>query len=64
MSTPLPTLPRLLYTVPEVAEMCGFSPSHVYELVASGTLPSLRSGRAVRVPSDRLTQWIDEHLEG
>jgi excisionase family DNA binding protein len=56
-------LPRLLYTVSEVATMTGLSTAYVYQLVASGALPSLRIGRSVRVASDRLTQWIEDQTK-
>jgi excisionase family DNA binding protein len=31
-----------------------------YVLLANGTLPSIRIGKSVRVPLDKLRQWIEE----
>jgi excisionase family DNA binding protein len=52
---------RLLVRVTEAAEMCGISRSLAYGLVASGTWPSVRFGRAVRVPLGALNRWIEEN---
>jgi excisionase family DNA binding protein len=49
----------LLVTVDEVAEMLNLSRSKTYEMVASGQLPSVRFGRAVRVPLRALISQID-----
>lgn len=56
-------LPRLLYRVSEVSAMTALSESYVYELIASGALPSLRVGRSVRVPAEWLGRWIDEQIK-
>ncbi len=53
--------PRLLVRVTEAAEMCGISRSLAYGLVASGTWPSVRFGRAVRVPLAALNKWIEDN---
>jgi excisionase family DNA binding protein len=50
---------RLLYRPREVADITGMALSYVYRLIASGELPSLRHGRLVRVPADKLRDWID-----
>lgn len=52
------TLPRILYTVSEVAEMTAYSPSYVYESIAKGELVAVRKGRSVRVAADALERWI------
>jgi excisionase family DNA binding protein len=54
---------RLLLRPAEAAEAIGVSRSRVYELLASGELPSIRVGRTVRVPVAALHAWINEHLK-
>jgi excisionase family DNA binding protein len=50
---------KLLLRPIEAAEAIGIGRSKVYELLASGELPSIRIGSSVRVPIDRLREWID-----
>jgi excisionase family DNA binding protein len=45
----------------EVAERLRLSRSATYQLIASGQLPVLRIGRAVRVPASALEAWIAEN---
>jgi excisionase family DNA binding protein len=54
---------RLLLRPVEAAEAIGIGRSKVYELLASGELPSLRIGGSVRVPVDALKAWIARQLE-
>lgn len=49
---------RLLLRPIEAAEAIGVGRSKVYELLASGELPSVRIGCSVRVPVDSLRAWI------
>lgn len=45
----------------EVAEAIGIGRSKVYELLASGDLPSIRIGRSsVRVSVEELREWIEQ----
>ncbi|WP_198950174.1 excisionase family DNA-binding protein [Kineosporia sp. A_224] len=46
------------FTVPQVAEMLGFSVSKTKMLVISGELRSLKAGRSRRV----LPEWVDEYV--
>jgi len=50
---------RLLLRPVEAAEAIGIGRSKVYELLAKGELPSVRIGGAVRVPVDRLKEWVE-----
>lgn len=43
-------------------EAVGIGRSKVYELLASGDLPSIRIGGSVRVPVDALRAWIERQL--
>jgi excisionase family DNA binding protein len=54
---------RLLLRPTEAAEAIGIGRSKVYELLASGELPSIRIGASVRVPVDALRAWIDRQLD-
>lgn len=42
------------YTVPEVAEILRLKRSHTYKLIRQGVIPSVRLGRFIRVPADKL----------
>jgi excisionase family DNA binding protein len=41
-------------------ELLDISRSTGYAMIASGELPSVRIGRAVRVPVDALKQWVKQ----
>ena len=56
-------VPALL-TVAEVAAALRFSRGHVYELVRSGNLRAVRTGRAVRIPAGALAEWQTRHRTG
>ncbi len=47
-----------LLRVSEVAEALNIGRSKAYELVATGQLPALRVGRAVRVRPEAVVDWI------
>jgi len=47
-----------LLSVRQVAAFLGVSTATVYKLCASGDLPSVRVGAALRVSRDGLTRWI------
>jgi excisionase family DNA binding protein len=55
---------RLAYRVAEAAAMVGISRSKMYELIAAGTMPTIRIGTAVRVPADALRAWIQQQIVG
>jgi excisionase family DNA binding protein len=48
----------LLLRVDEAAARLGLARSTVYQLLADGTLPVVRIGRAVRVPIAALDAWV------
>ena len=50
---------QLLLTVMEAAQRLGIGRSLMYELLASGRIPSIRVGRLRRVPCHALTEFID-----
>lgn len=47
-----------LLRVEEAARILGIGRTKAYELVAAGAIPTLRIGRAVRVPRTALFVWI------
>lgn len=49
----------LLLRVEEAARMLRLGRATVYMLVSRGELPSVRIGRAVRVPAEALRRWIE-----
>ena len=51
---------RLLLRPVEAAAAIGISRSKLYELLAAGELPCVRIGTSVRVPVDKLREWINE----
>lgn len=50
---------RIGLTVEEAAELLGISRAFAYELVADGTLPSLRLRRRIVVPRSALLRMLD-----
>ena len=53
---------QLLLRPAEVAKLLAIGRTRAYELIARGTLPSIRLGSSVRVPADALTDWIARQL--
>jgi excisionase family DNA binding protein len=51
---------RLLLCIPEVAEVLGIGRTKIYEMIATGELPTVRFGRAVRVSVNTLQKWVAE----
>lgn len=45
----------------EAANAMGIGRSHVYELIRSGELPSVRLGKAIRIPVSALRAWIERN---
>lgn len=54
---------KLLLTIPEVAHRLGLGRSFTYQLVMSGEIPSIKLGRARRVPVTALEEFIAARLE-
>lgn len=54
----------LLLHVSEAAEMLGLSRSKIYEMAAAGVIPSVRMGRALRIPREDLLAWIARNTRG
>lgn len=55
--------PKLLYTANEVIAATGLSRTKVYALIANGEIPSIKIGASIRVPADKLREWIHAQLK-
>ena len=53
-----------LLKVAEVAQILNVSDSHVYRLIKSGELPSVRMGRSLRVKPADLDEYISNKTQG
>jgi excisionase family DNA binding protein len=53
---------RMLYRPAEAADAIGVSRARAYELIAAGTIPSIRIGSSIRVPVEALREWIGRQL--
>lgn len=51
---------KLALRVEEACKLVGIGKTKGYELCATGQWPTIRIGRAVRVPVDGLKRWMDE----
>jgi excisionase family DNA binding protein len=56
-------LQKILYKVPEVAEMLSLGPSTVYEMIERGELKGTRIGRSVRVSASAIADWAERAAE-
>jgi excisionase family DNA binding protein len=54
---------KLLLTVPEAAAALGISRSKLYQLIAAGTVRSVRIDGSRRVPVESLTTYIHRLME-
>ena len=55
---------KLCITVPQAARSLCISPAKAYLLALSGELPTIKFGRAVRVPVDELKRWVTASATG
>lgn len=54
---------NLTYTVLEAASVLRLSRAKVYQLIEREGLPTVRFGRAIRVPVDSLQDWLRERIQ-
>jgi len=50
----------LLLTISQLAQRLGLSRTHVYKLITTDGLPTVRFGRAVRISLASLQKWLEE----
>jgi len=64
MKTPVED--HLLLTVRQASKLIQLAPNSVYALInrPKNPLPSIRVGRAIRVPAAALNQWVEEQTRG
>lgn len=60
LTVPSEPAPEVL-TVKDVADQLRFSTGHVYELVRSGRLRSIRDRRTIRITPEALAEWRTVH---
>jgi excisionase family DNA binding protein len=53
-------LDRLLLRPTEAAEAIGIGRSKIYQLLARGEIPSVRIDGVLRVPIDKLREWVKQ----
>ena len=53
-----PTVPAVLYDIDEAAEALRLSRSALYELIRSGQLRTVKSGRRRLVPVEALAEYV------
>jgi excisionase family DNA binding protein len=51
---------KILYKPEELAERIGVSRSKVYRLIATGVIPAIRLGSALRISADAFREWVAE----
>lgn len=47
----------------EAADALGLGRSKTYQLIANGTLPSVRIGKSIRVPVEALRRWAEGQVK-
>jgi excisionase family DNA binding protein len=52
-----------LLRAPKVAKVLDISTAKAYQLMSAGELPTIRIGRALRVPRPALLAWVAEHTK-
>lgn len=55
---------RLFIKPKEAAEALCLGRSKIYELIADGTIPSVRIGKSIRVPVKELLEWAKRQSNG
>ena len=54
---------KIVYTIPEVAQLLGISRSYAYELVKRNEIPILKLGKRRMIPKQYLEHWIQQDTE-
>jgi excisionase family DNA binding protein len=55
---------RLLYRIPEAAQMLGVSRAFLYREIAAGRLKTVKLGAATRIPAEELRRYVEQLREG
>lgn len=62
-STTYDSLPAVL-NANQLANALGISRAGAYQLLNTGTFPTLRIGKRLLVPKDKLIDWIEQNTGG
>ena len=62
-SSPFEHVPDIL-NAQQLAEVLGISRAGAYQILNSKDFPTLRIGKRMLVPKDKLLAWIDDHTGG
>ncbi len=54
---------KILLRPAEAADVLGVSRTKIYELISRGVVPSMRLDGLIRVPLDRLNDWVDAQMQ-
>jgi len=54
---------KAILSAADLAPLLGVSRSRVYQLIASGTVPAVREGRAVRIPVGAWEAWLQDRTQ-
>ncbi|WP_133756082.1 helix-turn-helix domain-containing protein [Naumannella halotolerans] len=54
---------KLLLSPEEAGELLGLGRSTIYDLIRIGMLPSVKIGRARKIPASELQKYVDRLLE-
>jgi excisionase family DNA binding protein len=55
---------KLLLKAEEAANVLSISRSQVFKMVEDEELPYVKIGKLIRIPTDRLSDWIRERTSG
>jgi excisionase family DNA binding protein len=55
------TVQPLLFSIPTVAKMIGFSRTKTYQMVQERKIPSIIVEGKLRITRQALLEWIDQH---
>ena len=61
--TPFEHVPDIL-NAQQLAEVLGISRAGAYQILNSKDFPTLRIGKRMLVPKDKLLAWMDDHTGG
>jgi len=59
LKLPVPTVSRILVTIPHAAELLDLPESSFYELLAKGEIAKVKIGRRTRIPVAALTEYAE-----
>ena len=54
---------KLVYNIPEVAELLGISKSLAYQMVKEKKLPVLELGKRKLIPKTSLELWLQKNMD-